>query len=288
MRSDQWLSVSLLLALCSNASLLLILTFNVLHNSSDSDEQAQYEPAASALQHPVHESRTLRFCEKLLAQFTSGPSQYIDKNTPGNVNVFSQRVKTERFLKQESSDPNRVQDSQIWQTEIIGTPSAYIQNKDNDLKRKIGLFLQLYKQLSDIDPKHYRPRSRTGQNRVLKKAHGSSETQTTISSEADDISSPFSIKQSNAKSTSANGHSKSEILRSEQDSLNKNRKKRDTALLEQKTGPLLEQKAGPDGDYLSYEFQFSKLKENKTYQFSSPVSDILIPGLVAFEDNMIR
>ena len=298
MRSDQWLSVSLLLALCSNASLLLILTFNAFHNedccSSSRSWDGQLHPdhhypphAASTEQTPL-EAQTklvddLRAHENRLAKFRSVPRRDKNKNAYSNTNAPSDIVRLHHFLRYESDDLNSLHDDQVWQAEIKEKTFAQdsVKTGEDELSTNIELFLQLYRQLSKIVSKRNLSNDKAEKRQLFKDLSkpGNSATmlKTTVVGEP-----PVQRgKQFDPKELSTEAFGKSQKSRSQRQSvLGKSREKRDTA--------LMELEAGADGDYLNYEFQFSKLAQNGSLQSSNQMFEVLIPGLITFEDRMIR
>lgn len=273
MQSERWLSVSLLLALGSNASLLVLLTFNVLHNGNSPSEQYQQTNTEALGYQQFLERKTLRLCEKLIIQYSGDPDQNLVKKVYNKLDITSKSKEEQNSLMFESNELKNFQHSRKPPEINKETISS---NGDEGLNKRTDLFLQLYEQLTDIGLKLQLLRSGwelSSYNDVNRPS--GTETRQSIPMDEKQPSKLSAIL--NSKKPSVKNHGRFDALRSV---LNKSRTKRDAA--------LIDLTAGPDGDYLDYEFQFAKLIDNETQAFSSAVSNILIPGLVKFEGRMIR
>ncbi|RUS69202.1 hypothetical protein EGW08_023038 [Elysia chlorotica] len=259
-RSDRWLSVFLLLALCSNATLLLILTFNAFHDDGCSNGSRN---CAGHLQHacgcPTHAAPSEQNKRQDIAtlgasltkhsgrfrQFRNGPEPDPKEYLQGNTGASPDALNLRTFLRYKS-----LQDDQVQQGDLREKTFAQGSEKtgEDELNSKVELFSELHRQLSQIvRGQLLNPRSSV-EGRLL------------------NLQELSGISQ--------------EALSQEESILRKSREKRDTA--------LSDLKAGADGTYLNYEFQFSKLAENRSLQLEDQMSDIIIPGLISFEERMIK
>ena len=275
MWSDQWLSLSLLLALCSNALLLLVISFKAFNNDGEQPQQPQCCPPQE-----IHARQQDRKTLSLVtfSNYKRGSQPDPEKNPNVGESI--------RFIVglPERQDQGSLHANQVWQVEREESTSAYDsvdKTGENGLNKKIGLFYRLYRQLSKIDPKFYLSKKLNRNDKFSRKVYESLDSRVSPGTFKTDRPSPHQRERLDPLKLSEATSGLAESLTAEREStLGKHREKRDSA--------LLDAEAGADGNYLNYEYQFSKLTDNETLQFSAPVSSILVPGLVKFEERMVR
>ncbi|GFO25014.1 hypothetical protein PoB_005151900 [Plakobranchus ocellatus] len=287
MKSEYWLSVSLLLALCSNASLLLILTYRALNHDDGCGATSSGCREGVQLQQPlVCPPTTVSASHRSSTHDSQTASDFLAPSDINNHNVHkSERKNGNVFQFNEGPSPRF---ETIGQAEISKFLNYLLKDKAINVERfnkiktsflskKAGPFLDFFQQLKS-NPSEY-------QNSPTASLPYSDSF---LNSQSDHkFKEQF---QSFALSREKNEVQKNlpEIPRelfnrlslSEEETVHRDRQKRDL------NNDGFE--AGADGNYLNYDFQFSKFTNQNIGNSTVPVLELLIPALTYYEQWMVR